>query len=107
MEQRFHRGYERNTTVTTTEDRTGMGSAAERVNELRELASRDPAAAQDAAWAWFKQLGELAGSDRTAGAAALEELFATGRPSSGIDGPTEGILVAPLLQPLGVSARLV
>ena len=38
--------------------------------------------------------------DRETASDALAELFACGQPSRGIDGPTDGILVAPLLHPV-------
>lgn len=68
-----------------------------RVAELREQAAGSPLEARDAAWHWFEQLGEETGRDRDAGAAALGELFELGLPPEGIDGRTEGILVAPLI----------
>jgi hypothetical protein len=64
---------------------------------LREEASSAPIEARDAAWQWFEQLGDEVGRDRDAGAAALAELFALGVPPAGIDGRTEGILVAPTI----------
>jgi hypothetical protein len=68
-----------------------------RVAELHEQAASDPIEARDAAWRWFDQLGEEVGRDREAGMAALAELFSSGIPPAGIDGRTEGILVAPLI----------
>jgi hypothetical protein len=70
-----------------------------RVAELREQAASEPVEARDAAWQWFGQLGEQAGSDRDAATAALAELFALGTPPAGIDGRTEGMLVASLITP--------
>ena len=80
--------------VRATEAPTG-----ERVARLREVGERDPLAAQDAAWAWITRLGASAGDDREAAAERLAQVFACGQPSAGIDGPTEGILVAPLIHP--------
>ena len=74
-------------------------SIPERVASLREIAERDPVAAQDAAWAWFARLGARAKDDRDGAASELAELFGCGQPSRGIDGPTDGILVAPLIHP--------
>jgi hypothetical protein len=68
-----------------------------RVQELREQASGSPVEARDAAWHWFEQLGEETGRDRDSGAASLGGLFELGVPPPGIDGRTEGILVAPLI----------
>jgi hypothetical protein len=70
---------------------------ASRVAELREQATSARTEARDAAWRWFEQLGAEVGRDRDAGAVALNELFALGTPPAGIDGRTEGILVAPLI----------
>jgi hypothetical protein len=56
------------------------------------FAERDPLAAQEFAWAWFERLGKLAKHDPAA-VQDLDELFACGRPSRGIDGPTEGMPV--------------
>jgi hypothetical protein len=70
---------------------------ADRVAELRRRAAADPLPARDEAWRWFIQLGEQAGRDAGSGAAALAELFALGTPAAGIDGRTEGILVAPTI----------
>jgi hypothetical protein len=74
-----------------------QSAVAGRVAELREQAASDPVEARDAAWRWFEQLGEEAGRDRDAGMAALAELFSLGLAPAGIDGRTEGILVAPLI----------
>jgi hypothetical protein len=68
-----------------------------RVAELREQAASTPLEARDAAWKWFHQLGDQVGRDRDSGTAALNELFALGTAAAGIDGRTEGILVAPLI----------
>jgi hypothetical protein len=85
--------------ASTAQQVTTTTQIAERVASLREIGERDAPAAQDAAWAWFERLGASARGDREAASGRLAELFACGRPSSGIDGPTEGILVAPLIQP--------
>jgi hypothetical protein len=74
-----------------------QSAIASRVGELREQAASEPIEARDAAWHWFQQLGEEVARDRDAGSAALSELFALGTPPAGIDGRTEGILVAPLI----------
>lgn len=74
-----------------------QSETARRVAELREQGTSAPLEARDAAWRWFEQLGEEVGRDRHAGAATLAELFALGTPPAGIDGRTEGILVAPLI----------
>jgi hypothetical protein len=86
--------------MSTTAEKTPTGEGAERVAKLRTLAETDVDAAAREAWAWIEDLGELAKSDREGGEAALDELFALGRAPKGLDGATEGILVAPLIQPL-------
>src|SRR5256885_1186640 len=74
-----------------------QSAIAGRVAELREQAPSAPIEARDEAWRWFEQLGEEVGRDREPGTAALAELFSLGIPPAGIDGRTEGILVAPLI----------
>ena len=72
---------------------TGTASPiATRVAELRELATTDAPAAQEATWGWFKELGSRRDEEK------LAELYALGDPPRGLDGPTEGILVLPLIQ---------
>lgn len=80
--------------AAATEELTEVG---QRLAELRSLAESSSTQARDETWAWFKQLGEATGDDREAGTAALNELFSFGTPPQGIDGQTEGILVAPLI----------
>jgi hypothetical protein len=65
---------------------------ATRVAELRELATADAPAAQKATWAWFKELGSRRDDEK------LGELYALGEPPRELNGPTEGILVLPLIQ---------
>ncbi|MDX6580895.1 MAG: hypothetical protein QOI10_79 [Solirubrobacterales bacterium] len=75
--------------ATATDTRAPI---ATRVAELRELATSDPRAAQEATWGWFKELGERRDE------AKLGELYELGEPPLTLDGPTEGILVVPLIQ---------
>jgi hypothetical protein len=84
-------------TTPTTESRAA--SIPERVADLRDRAESDPLSARDEAWAWFERLGVVAASDREAASEQLAELFGCGVPAASIDGPTEGILVTPLIQP--------
>ena len=77
-----------------------VSEIAQRVGELRKVAQSSPATAADAAWGWFRELGERAKRDREAGTADLDELFALGTAPTAIDGQTEGILVVPLIQPI-------
>jgi hypothetical protein len=85
---------ESTTEATSQQTGTGAGSAvAARLAELRELAATDAPAAQTATWSWIKELGEQKAEGK------LGELYRLGTPPEGLDGPTEGILVAPLIQP--------
>ena len=78
------------------------------MEELREQAKSDPAAAREATWEWFKELGAETGRNRAGGSAKLNELFRLGVPPADIDGQTEGILVAPLIAgPVDAFARTV
>jgi hypothetical protein len=86
--------------MSTTAEKTPTSDAASRVAELRELAATDVDDAARQAWAWIEELGDRAGSDREGAEAELDELFALGKAPKGLDGATEGILVAPLIQPL-------
>jgi hypothetical protein len=56
-------------------------------------------AGRQAAWKDLARLGERARDDRAGALAALQELFASGRPSYGLDGKTEGLVVAFTLHP--------
>src|ERR1700752_2160296 len=85
--------------MTTTTKQASPTSIPTRVAELRELAASDPVAAQDATWALFQRLGAAPATDRDSASAQLADLFGCGQPSRGIDGPTDGILVAPLIHP--------
>lgn len=85
---------------TTTSTETGTSPIATRVAALREQAENDLAGASAEAWGWIEDLKTRAGSDRAGAEADLNELFALGRAPQSLDGPTEGILVAPLIQPL-------
>jgi hypothetical protein len=84
-------------TETTSTAEQQLTEIARRTSELRELAESAPVEARDRAWSWFEELGAEVRRDREAGGAALGELFALGVPPEGIDGRTEGILVAPLI----------
>lgn len=66
----------------------------ERLAGLRSMATDDPRKAQDEAWAWIEGLGERREGDQ------LETLFSFGTPPEGLDGPTDGILVCTLTNPV-------
>jgi hypothetical protein len=81
-----------------TPDANGSGSeVGRRLAELRETGAASPEEARDATWRWFHDLGDEVRRDRDGGTAKLNELFRSGTPPAGIDGQTEGILVAPLI----------
>jgi hypothetical protein len=85
-----------NPTATTSSNGTAATEAATpiaaRLDDLRELAADDAVGAQIATWAWIQELGKRRAVD------ALGELYRLGTPPQGLDGPTEGILVVPLIQ---------
>lgn len=66
---------------------------------LRELAITDPSAAAREAWALIDRLRERANHDRDGAARALNALFALGTTPAGLDGPTEGMLIATTTTP--------
>ena len=93
------------TTQSTSTGRNGKAkrssaAVASRVATLRKQAQSDPAGARDEAWGWIEALGDRARSDRSEALDELQQLFVTGRPASGIDGQTEGILVTWTMHPL-------
>jgi hypothetical protein len=69
-------------------------AVADRLEGLRARAASDPSGAQNDTWAWIEQLGELRNGDE------LETLFALGTVPVGLDGPTDGILVCTLTNPV-------
>lgn len=77
---------------TATEVSGSPAGLEDRLAELRKRGKKEPEAAQEEAWSWFKALGKARDE------AALDSLFAKGSAPKGLDGPTEGILVVPLIQ---------
>ncbi len=75
-------------------------SIAERLGRLRSTALSDPAGARDATWEWITELGRGTRVDRADCLFRLGELFAAGSVPRGLDGPTEGRLVAWATRPL-------
>ena len=75
-------------------------NVSERLADLRKVAETDTQGAARRTWTLFHELGTLVGKNRRAGEAALNALFEQGTPPQNLDGPTDGILVAPLVQPL-------
>lgn len=70
------------------------GSVADRVAFMRAAAPSDPAGTQEEMWGWIKQLGSKRDLK------VLEQLFETGTPPRGLDGPSDGILVTTVVNPL-------
>jgi hypothetical protein len=62
------------------------------LDDLREMARDDGVGAQIATWRWIQELGKRRAVDD------LGALCRLGTPPHGLDGPTEGILVVPLIQ---------
>lgn len=77
---------------TTTAAKETASPIEARLADLRELAASDAAGAQTSVWAWIQELGKRRAEDE------LGELYKLGTPPRGLDGPTEGILVVPLIQ---------
>jgi hypothetical protein len=75
-------------------DTTTASGVAGRLASLRDTAATDPARAQQDTWTWIEELGSKRDGDQ------LEALFALGTPPEGLDGPTDGILVCTLTNPL-------
>ena len=88
------------TTAKETLAALPSGAVAERVAKLRERSRNDPRGAREEAWGWIKELAELAPGDRDAALRDLQAIFLCGRPAEGIEGQTEGILVAWTMHPL-------
>jgi hypothetical protein len=72
---------------------TGTDVSA-RLDRLRAQAGEDAGGSQAETWSWIEQLGNARDGDQ------LEALFALGTPPSGLEGPTDGILVCTLTNPL-------
>jgi hypothetical protein len=77
----------------STEGGVAPESVTDRLASLRGAFEEHPDTARDATWNWFRELGER----RDTG--GLDELFAEGSAPSGLDGPTDGILVVPTIRP--------
>lgn len=88
-----------------TPTRVGTASASKRLAALRRRAEGDPLGVRDETWHWFREAGDRHGADREGALAELAALFASGRPATGVDGETEGMLVCWALNP--VADRLI
>jgi hypothetical protein len=82
-------------TSTSTESAQvkDVDPVATRVAELRKRAVESPIEARDEVWDWFREAGERIPGDRDAALAELGTLFRAGKPATGIEGETEGMLV--------------
>ncbi|MDT5009089.1 MAG: hypothetical protein QOH57_706 [Mycobacterium sp.] len=79
-----------------------------RLEWLRQSMVTEPAGAAEAAWAWVEELSERAKHDAEAVDGELNALFRLGNPPTGLDGPTEGILVMTTTNPaLDMAVRAV
>jgi hypothetical protein len=79
--------------MTSTSTDQSSSSVAARVAGLRGRADTDAAAARDETWQWFLDLKQRSGDDRKGSDAEMDELFLTGTVPTGLDGPTDGILI--------------
>lgn len=69
--------------------------SADFLNRMRELAGTDASAAQEQVWTVIDSLRERAnGDEREAAIASLNQLFQMGGTPTGLNGPTDGMLVA-------------
>jgi hypothetical protein len=84
---------------TTVTEPTRSATSAAPLEELRARAASDAAGTQRETWALLAETGRRIQADRGAATARLDELFRAGRPSLGIDGPTEGTLVGFVIYP--------
>ena len=66
---------------------------------LRDSVKSHPEAAADSTWAWIQDLAKSAKTDATSADADLNELFRLGSAPSGLNGPTEGMLVMTTTNP--------
>jgi hypothetical protein len=73
---------------------TAQSTVGDRLQELRVMARTNPVRAQSDCWTWIEELGAARDGEK------LEALFALGTPPKGLDGPTDGILVCTLTNPL-------
>ena len=87
-------------TATDKGTAAGASAIAPRLARLRELSDAEPSAAAEETWAWFVEAGRRIQTDRDPALAELNELFRSGAPSTGIEGPTRGTLVGFTMTPL-------
>ncbi|CAM3564583.1 hypothetical protein SMNI109538_00480 [Smaragdicoccus niigatensis] len=80
-------------------DIPGGASADQILSILRERAVTEPVEAAQDAWELIDRLRIRATHDRDGAAAALNDLFARGTTPTGLNGPTDGMLVATTTNP--------
>jgi len=83
----------------TSEQDTKVTGAAGRVEWLRNSMESEPLGAAEAAWGWIEELSARAKSDAAGAEAELDELFLLGNVPTGLNGPTDGILVCTTTAP--------
>ncbi len=88
------------TTSAASAEVKDVDPVSTRVAELRERALESPVEARDKAWSWFREVGDRIPNDREAALRELGKLFAAGKPATGIDGETEGMLVGWSVNPV-------
>ncbi|MGH7750858.1 MAG: hypothetical protein ACREQ5_39745 [Candidatus Dormibacteria bacterium] len=71
-----------------------------RLEDLRARTAQDATTAAEEVWSWLLELSRRAADDRHGADRELNELFRLGTPPMGLDGPTDGILVATTITPL-------
>lgn len=74
-------------------------AAVDRVEELRAKPKNQKKKTAETAWSWIVELQKLAKQDADKAAFELNELFRLGKPASGLNGPTDGILVMTTTNP--------
>jgi len=88
----------------TSDPGTATGGVEARLERLRDAAKTKPVVTAESAWAWIAELAKRAKSDSTAAAAECNALFRLGVPPTGLDGPTDGILVMTTTNPAADAA---
>jgi hypothetical protein len=79
-----------------------------RLAGLRKTAKPEPGPTADAAWGWIEELSKRATKDAKSADAECNELFRAGTPPTGLDGPTDGMLVMTTTNPaLDAAVRVV
>ncbi|NBP86240.1 MAG: hypothetical protein EBU54_14025, partial [Mycobacteriaceae bacterium] len=66
---------------------------------LRDSVKAQPEGAADSAWAWIGDLSRRAKTNASAADSDLNELFRLGTAPTGLNGPTEGMLVMTTTNP--------